>query len=117
MYLSRLSNKLKPDDPGWDAPWMAMDQSALAKAMLFTSLFILPVSAAFFVVIRAVSGHFPKDWTWQIVTRLFLALNVTDRAQLVLVLLGFFLSGILSVLSWKRRPTLSESVAPAQLFE
>jgi hypothetical protein len=108
MYLSRLSNKLKPDDPGWDAPWMAMDQSVLAKAMLFASLLILPVSAAFFVVIRAASGLFPKGWTWQIVKRLFLALNVTDRAQLVLVLVGFLVSVTLSVVSWKYRPTLAE---------
>lgn len=42
MYLKQLSGKLKPDDPGWDLPWMAMDQSLLARVMLFVSMVLLP---------------------------------------------------------------------------
>src|SRR5262249_32278946 len=55
MYLMRLSNKLRGDDPGWDVPWMAMDPSWLARTLLFVSVLCLPIFAAFLVAVRAVS--------------------------------------------------------------
>jgi len=42
MYLRRLFDKLKPDDPGWDVPWIAMDQSAFAVFMYLLTVVLLP---------------------------------------------------------------------------
>jgi hypothetical protein len=107
LYLRRLSGKLKPEDPGWDVPWMAMDQSLFARIMFFVSLVVLPGCSAFLVIARAgwplVSEGWPSD--------------PSDLWQLLLTLAGVTLSAALSVVSWIYRPKLSQPVAPSQLFE
>src|SRR5215472_12744194 len=30
LYLGKLDGRLRPDDPGWDVPWIGMDCSKLA---------------------------------------------------------------------------------------
>lgn len=97
MYLRQFGRKLNYDDPGWDMPWMAMDQSMLARTMLFISLVLLPSCAALVVVIQAERSG--------------------QRVEMILMPLGLLASVALSVLSWKFRPKLTEPVAPAQLFE
>ena len=97
MYLRQFSKKLNYDDPGWDMPWMAMDQSMLARTMLFISLVLLPTCAALVVVIQAERSG--------------------QRVEMILMPLGLVASLVLAVLSWQFRPKLTEPVAPAQLFE
>jgi hypothetical protein len=45
IYLRQLTGKLQADDPGWDVPWMGMDQSRLARAVLFATVVILPIGS------------------------------------------------------------------------
>src|SRR5215471_7320028 len=89
MYLIRLSNKLRPDDPGWDVP-LAMEQSLLARISLFVSVVSLPVYAALALQIRA-----PFRWG-------------ENNFEIVVMLVGLIVSLTLSVLSWKYRPRLNE---------
>lgn len=97
MYLRQFGRKLSYDDPGWDMPWMAMDQSMLARTMFFISLVLLPACAALVVVLEAERR--------------------SSRAEMILMPLGLVASVVLSVLSWKYRPVPTEPVAPSQLFE
>ena len=50
LYLKKLSNKLEPDAPGWDAPWIAKDQSRGAQMVVFATFVILPFAAAVFTI-------------------------------------------------------------------
>jgi hypothetical protein len=117
MYLRRLSNKLTQDDPGWDVPWMAMDESRLARVMLFVSLIVLPLLAALSIF----SVSWPTLWS--------AAMSLIPKHQHtisnpwsvgvrpLLICLGCCSSAWLSVQCWRNRPRLCEPVAPAQLFE
>jgi hypothetical protein len=53
VILRELVNRLYPSDPGWDTPWIGMYQSGLAQALVFVSVVLLPLSAVFFVLLRA----------------------------------------------------------------
>jgi hypothetical protein len=99
MYLRRLKGKLKSDDPGWDVPWMAMDESDLARVMLGVSIVGLPICAALFIVYRGAGS--PGG----------------SIVQRVLLGVGLVANVILSCLSWRYRPKVTEPVAPTQLFE
>ena len=116
MYLRRLFKTLKADDPGWDVPWMAMDQSLMARIMLFVSMVMLPAGAAAIVTFQASSRVMSHQWTWHIF-RLLNSLNYSAKGQLLLIFVGFSISLTLCILSWKYRPRISDPVAPAQLFE
>src|SRR5262249_54156610 len=102
-YLRRLSNRLQPDDPGCDVPWMAMDDSDLARTMLLFTFVFLPVFAAVVVTNRAVPQAMPDGVTWKIVK----GLNGYELGQLIFIFFGFYASGILSILCWKYRPKFS----------
>jgi hypothetical protein len=101
MYMRRLSNKLKPDDPGWDVPWMAMDQSILARAMLFVSIVVLPACATFAVIAHAMESGNSRG----------------ENIEAIVVTCGFLLSWVLDYLSWRYRPKLRAPSVPPQLFE
>jgi hypothetical protein len=116
MYLARLSNKLRPDDPGWDIPWMAMDNSLLARVMLAVSIIALPCVAAILVLLRAESPWFADGYTWHIVA-ILKSLGWRSRVEFVLMPIAVLTSFVLSGLAWHYRPQLTEPVAPAQLFE
>jgi len=116
MYLRRLSNKLMPDDPGREMPWVAMDAWWLARLMLFVSVVLLPLCAASFILLRFASQLVLDGWSWHLV-HIFETLGFWDKVALILMLVGFCLSATLSILSWLYRPKLSEPSAPAQLFE
>jgi hypothetical protein len=111
IYIRRLSNTLKRDDPGWDVPWMAMDDSPLARVMLFVSMTVLPAGAALAIAVRGVC-EVRKLWPPFVTMR-----PETSLLQVIVLACGFSLSLYLSILSWKYRPKLSEPSAPAQLFE
>lgn len=112
MYLRRLSNKLEKDYPAWDVPWMAMDQSRLARAMLFASVLCLPIYAAFLVAVRAMADR-PGEKVLSIVRSLHLALI----KQNVWVLIGFVVSVSLSILCWTYRPKLKQPDVPPEALE
>ncbi|HKV77586.1 MAG TPA: hypothetical protein VJP02_05585 [Candidatus Sulfotelmatobacter sp.] len=116
MYLKRLSRKLKPDDPGWDVPWMAMDESLMARIMLAVSVVALPCAAAALVLIRGDSPWFPGGFTWHLID-IFKSLDYADRVKFFLMPIAVLTSFVLSGLAWHYRPQLVEPVAPAQLFE
>lgn len=101
MYLRRLSNKLQPDDPGWDVPWMAMDESKFARAMLFVSVVLLPAGATFVVIAREMRAGSSRS----------------EDIEGNIVMCGFLLSWVLDLLSWRYRPKLREPSVPSQLFE
>jgi hypothetical protein len=105
MYLKRLYNKLRPDDPGWDLPWMAMDQSTFARIMLFLSVTVFPLWAAYMLTREAL----PDGWLHLLRTSSFMGP--------ILILLKFAASVALSILSWLYRPRITEPIAPSQLFE
>ena len=116
MYLKQLSNKLTPDDPGWHMPWMAMDQSLLARALLFLTVVVLPSSAGLLVSIRATRQIVPNGLKWKIIET-FRSISVPDRIELALMILGFVVCVTLSIVCWKYRPKLNDPKAPAELFE
>jgi hypothetical protein len=103
-YLKRLSASLRVDDPGWDVPWIAMDNSLLARSLLFISTVLLPGFASLILFFRtlddanvsAPSGNVPMAF-----------------AALACCLASLFLCRW----SWKYRPRLSQSSAKTQLFE
>jgi hypothetical protein len=121
LCLKQLSGKLGPEDPGWDIPWISMDQSFLAQAIFFTTVIVLPVIARILLGgrgslqltagYRADSWHAAvkfKDWQWAV--RLGIA--------------AYLLAGIgaltLGIASWTFRPRLRpkmEQHGPVQLFE
>lgn len=111
MYLIRLSKHLRVDDPGWDVPWMAMDESRLARAMLFFSVVLLPAAAASLLVIQTVR-QVVVEWTWHTVA----ATAWQDAMEIVLMFLGFVFCLALSILSWKYRPQLDQSARQLSLF-
>jgi hypothetical protein len=91
MYLRRLFRTLKVNDPGWDVPWMAMDQSLMARIMLFVSITMLPTGTATIVAFQASSQVISHDWTWHIFT-LLRSLSHSAQGQLVLIFIGFGVS-------------------------
>jgi len=116
MYLRQLSHKLKPDDPGWDVPWMAMDGSLLARVMFVVSVIALPCAAGTLVLMNAASLWFPEGLTWHLIG-VVRSLDRLSRVEFVLMPIAALASFILSGLAWHYRPRLSEPIVPAQLFE
>ncbi len=52
VYLKQLSGKLGPTDKGWDVPWIAMDQSPLARSLLLVTITFLPCMSLAFLGVR-----------------------------------------------------------------
>lgn len=118
MYLKRLSNKLKPDDPGWDVPWMAMDESRMARTMLFVSLVLLPFAAALFIFSVPLKGLVGS--TSISLASVYNSLRLLPwslRVRDAFIGLSCCLSVWLGLQCWKNRPTVCNPVAPKQLFE
>jgi hypothetical protein len=91
-YLRQLSGKLRIDDPGWDVPWIAMNQSILARLISFVTLVLLPCAAVFSLGARAM---------------LRLSADHGDRlltARALGFIAAFALALVLGALSWKYRP-------------
>jgi len=122
LYLKQLSGKLGPDDPGWDTPWICMDQSFLAQVIFFTTVIVLPVVAMLLLggraSLRLTAGYWVpdswhllvkvKDWEWAV------------RLKIATYLLASIAALVLGIASWLFRPRLSlrtEQHCPAQLFE
>lgn len=115
MYLRRFSNKLKSEDPAWDVPWMAMDQSRLARILLFVSVLCLPIYAACLVAVKAIQD-FPREPIPYVIHSIFVTANLWHLRHFWSVIV-FLVSVSLSVQCWRYRPRLTEPVAPSQMFE
>lgn len=114
-YLGQLAGKLKPDDPGWDVPWVGMDSSGLSDSIFYASVVVLPFSAAILLGLQAtvrlsfgcwerIEGHWyhpiyflvgPWHWHYDVLIKIFL-LIVAAAA-----------SGCLGILCWKYRPQIA----------
>jgi hypothetical protein len=128
VYLRQLSGNLKPDDAGWDVPWIGMNSSGTSKAMSFMSFAVLPVANAISIgwqgTVRVSISYLDrtdhwfwfhlraKPWTW----------HYTVLLDISLLFLAAIASSYLSFLSWKYRPQIAPEPpkppsCPAQLFE
>lgn len=120
LYLKQLSGKLGPDDPGWDIPWISMDQSFLAQAIFFTTVLVLPAIAMILLggrgSLQLTAGYTADSWhgavkfkDWELAVRLGIA--------------AYLLAGIgtltLGIATWTCRPRLGpkKEHCPVQLFE
>ena len=97
VYLRQLSRrKLEQSDPGWDVPWIGMDQWWVARSLLFITITLLPfISLGSWGVITSLrQGH------------LWIVMRNIGFPSLIF---GVLPSLILGVLSWHYRPG---SIAP-----
>jgi hypothetical protein len=101
-YLKRLSASLRVDDPGWDVPWIAMDNSLLARSLLFISTVLLPGFASLILCSRTLDDAVlaPSG-------------NLMGFTAFAFCLASLFVCGW----SWKYRPRLSQSSTKTKLFE
>jgi len=122
LYLKQLSGKLGPNDPGWDIPWICLDQSLLARMIFFTTVILLPLAAMLLIAFRAsrrlTAGYWiPDSWHLLVPVRnwggaVWLPIGAYCVAGLAALVLG--------ILSWRFRPRLNQTGGehcPAHLFE
>ena len=91
LYLKQLSGRLRPDDPGWDTPWIGMEDSFFLTQAAFIGTLLLPCVAILSLGVRS---------AWQV-------------GALVV-------SVIFATLSWWFRPRIERgatSSGPSQQFE
>jgi hypothetical protein len=128
VYLRQLSGKLKPEDAGWDVPWIGMNSSVTAKAISYLSFVILPVVTAICVgwqgAVRASIGYLYRtdQWFWFHLRANPWTWHYTVPLEVFLLILAALASGYLGLLSWKYRPQIAPEPpkppsCPAQLFE
>lgn len=99
LYLRKLNGSLKPDDPGWDVPWIGMDSSGLARAAFMGTVVLLPV-----VSLMVLSHETLR-------VALFVKWDRTGVLKTLGLLLVMTLSAFLGIRSWKFRPQVSSSAA------
>jgi len=125
LFLKQLNGKLRPDDAGWDVPWIGMNQTNLARSVLFLTLSLLPCVALALLGGRAIlqmttdyrdqAQHF-----WQVPALLKYNHPVLGKIAVILIAIGS--ASALAALSWKYRPQIAPEPpeppsCPAQLFE
>jgi hypothetical protein len=110
MYLRRLSNKLRPDDAGWDAPWIAMDPSLMARLILFITIVLLPIGVAVLLAAQPFFDDFDPRFGW----RYFAAERLRSMGpfRTIPVLVVLFASLQLAFRSWAYRPKPKETLKP-----
>jgi hypothetical protein len=99
LYLRKLSGRLKPDDPGWDVPWIGMDAYGLARSVFMGTVVLLPV-----VSLVVLSRETVR-------VALFVKWDRTGILKTLVLLLAMMLSLLLGISSWKHRPQLSSSAS------
>jgi hypothetical protein len=103
IYLRQLSGKLQANDPGWDVPWMGMDQSRLARAVLFMTVVILPIGALALLGDNAVHhlvAAAPQGSSW-------FAQLISLAPGTIGPLLATTASMLLAQQCWRSRPTVA----------
>lgn len=63
IYLRRLRGSLKPDDDGWDVPWIAMDSGILAQATVFATIAFLPFASLLTVDVATTRQMMSRHWS------------------------------------------------------
>jgi hypothetical protein len=117
VYLRQLVGKLRIGDPGWDVPWLGMDESRLGKSLFFATLTILPLISTSLLAVFSIRQLWLDHWHWQ-------GLHVSTGPMSVswwvftgnlsiwaVVILGCFL---LALLSWRSRPLAFTPTAISQ---
>jgi hypothetical protein len=118
LYLRKLSGSLKPDDPGWDVPWIGMDSTGLAGGIFLLTVALLPVASM--TLLGAVSAaRFTRGyrqlnsihvlphcevwhWYWSV------------QAKIYCLTAAVIVSLVLGLLCWKYRPQLSRGSEPIE---
>jgi hypothetical protein len=98
IYLRQVAGKLRPDDPGWDVPWVSMDTSRLSKTVVFVSLVVLPVAATALLGVQAFLVWRKTAWPYEGWSRL---LHPSEPFALGIAVIA---SICLGILSWRYRP-------------
>jgi len=116
LYLRRLSGKLDQDDPGWDVPWICLDQSFLAQAILLATVVVLPFATVLVLGIRASLRITAAYWvpdSWHLIDGV--RWEGIVLLQIAVFLLASLASLALGILSWRFRPRVTESENGIQL--
>jgi hypothetical protein len=101
IYLRRLRGKLRPDDPGWDVPWVGMDADTASLAIMFCSIVLLPIFAMILLGYQSIRvKQFLSDTTW------------IRRIEFIGLAFALLASVGLGVLSWRYRPKLEPQEPP-----
>jgi hypothetical protein len=103
IYLRQLSGKLQEGDPGWDVPWMGMDQSRLARAVLFATVVIVPIGSLALLGDNAVHhlvGATPQSGRWWF-------RDISLGPGILGPLLATSASVLLAQQCWRFRPTVT----------
>jgi hypothetical protein len=119
-YLRQLSGKLRAEDPGWDVPWIAMDQSSVAQSLFFFTLIPLPLAALALLAGRRISFILYSSTLGvhaRLVSQLH-SLSRLDKLEIAILIYVFLSSCFLAISRWRYRPRLDPSL-PIQtsLFE
>jgi hypothetical protein len=122
IYLRQLTGKLKASDPGWDVPWIGMDQWWVARVSLFSTLVLMPCIAVVLLGCQASArlsaGYWVKTGQFVRLTTPLSKWNISILRTVFSFLLAIVVSISLGVLSWRNRPKLSSTPScPSQLFE
>jgi hypothetical protein len=108
VYLRQLTGHMGADDPGWDVPWIALDQSALGRSLLFLTVTVLPCIASALIGINFMQHFVHQPFEGALPKSMADALVRHPIFSLVFVC-SFSASAVLGILSWKHRP--SEPIA------
>jgi len=103
LYLKQLSGRLRPDDPGWDIPWIGMDDSFLWTRITFSVTLLLPC-----VALASLGIHS----AWQV--------DRVPVGKILAFVFAFVLSMSFAFFSWRFRPRIERgatSSGPSQRFE
>jgi hypothetical protein len=76
-YLVHFSANVKPDDPGWDTPWIATSQTWLARSLSLMTVWLLPAATAGLLIRQALMGFLavPSDGLYSKFTLVLCALS------------------------------------------
>lgn len=111
LYLRKLSGTLKRDDPGWDVPWIGMDESRWARVVLWMTIVLLPTISMAALMIGAaarITRGYWQYWGGKFNMAVY-GLHWTIRLKLVLLCFIIEVCFYLGMLCWKYRPKLSEA--------
>jgi hypothetical protein len=103
LYLKSLRGKLRPQDAGWDVPWLAMDLSLLARCAYFLSVTALPVFAIWLLVQRGWYAH-PAHQPVSAEPATSLSIRFVGVAEWIERYAAPFISLLLGAAAWCYRP-------------
>lgn len=123
LFLIQLNGKLRAGDPGWDVPWVGMDQTKFAQRVLFLTLVLLPCIAVAVLGGRAISliiADFRdlEHW-WKL--KVSVQQGFVLAGKVLMIAAAFATACVLAARSWKYRPQVVDVEpvfsCPPQVFE